>query len=491
MKVWKVVAISLLVLMVVGSAACSAGQNSALQTQVTITKGDLTVKVNGTGKAAYANDAKLAFGTAGKIEKLSIKKWDTVNKDTILAKLNTDSLELSLSQARTAEAQAQVALSQSQVALLQAQIGETQAQSAQSQAEYSLAAAQFNLDRSQAVSDIKDAITNAQWAIKVNQVNLSQAQAVGDSSAAAALNQNLLVGNIELAKQQKKLADLLAKDEYVTADDIAIYVLIGGDKYNRLSVEDVRMKQKQVEVAQNAVVQAKQNIEQTKQNTDLAKQSVEQAKRYLAQSQQNTGYIQKQITEATIVAPFSGIVAGLDVKEGDFMATPGLSTGTPIYMVDPNSLEISTEIDEIDVANVKLNQKAIINLDALPNTKFDGSVTAISVTPIVKTQNSGVVVYEVKVRFAGNPPAEAKAGMSANVDIITIEKKDILLIPNKSIKHNAQGQTVVNIVVNQKTEERQVKLGSTDGNQTEVISGLQPGDIIVKLNQTGNSKSSL
>ena len=44
----------------------------------TIAKGDLTVKVNGNGKAAYANDAKLAFGTAGKIEQLPVNKWDTV-----------------------------------------------------------------------------------------------------------------------------------------------------------------------------------------------------------------------------------------------------------------------------------------------------------------------------------------------------------------------------------------------------------------------------
>jgi multidrug efflux pump subunit AcrA (membrane-fusion protein) len=127
-----------------------------------------------------------------------------------------------------------------------------------------------------------------------------------------------------------------------------------------------------------------------------------------------------------------------------------------------------------------VNQKAAISLDALPNVRYDGIVTAISVTPIVKQINTGVVAYEVKISFVGNPPAEAKAGMTANVDIVTGEKKDVLLVPNKSIKRNAQGQTVVNVVVNQKTEERPVKLGLTDGSQTEVISGLQAGDTIVK-----------
>ena len=481
MKLRLVVVISLFVMIAISTmAGCSLGQSVSAQGQATIARGDLTVKVNGNGKAAYANDAKLAFGSAGKIDLLAVRKLDSVKKGAVLAKLNTDNLELSLTQAKTAEAQAQVALSQSQLGLTQAQIGETQARSAQSQAEYALTAAQFNLDRSQTVSDIKDAITGVQIQISTLKANLTQAQAMGDSAAISSLNQNLNAANMELAKQNKKLADLLAKDEYARSEDAATYVIIAGDKYNRLSVEDIRMKQKQVEVAQLALTQAQQSIEQSRQNTELALQSVEQTKRALVQAQQNTAYIQKQITEATLIAPFDGIVSGLDVKQGDFMATPGLSSGTPIYLVDPQSLEVSTEIDEIDVAGVKLNQKAVIGLDALPNARFEGVVTAISVTPIVKQANTGVVVYEVKVSFAGSPPPEAKAGMTANVDIVTGEKKDVLLVPNKSIKRNAQGQTVVNVVVNQKTEERPVKLGLTDGNQTEVISGLQPGDVIIK-----------
>ena len=70
--------------------------------------------------------------------------------------------------------------------------------------------------------------------------------------------------------------------------------------------------------------------------------------------------------------------------------------------------------------------------------------------------------------------------MSASADIILNQEKDVLLIPNKSIKQNAQGQTIVKVVINQQVEERQVKLGLTDGVQTEVIDGLQPGDIIIK-----------
>ena len=110
MKIERIITISLFILVLVGSTACSLGQNPTAQSQVAVSKGDLTVKVNGTGKTSYATDAKLAFDTAGKIEKLSVKKGDTVTKGTVLAELNTNSLELALAQAQTAEAQARVAL---------------------------------------------------------------------------------------------------------------------------------------------------------------------------------------------------------------------------------------------------------------------------------------------------------------------------------------------------------------------------------------------
>jgi multidrug efflux pump subunit AcrA (membrane-fusion protein) len=60
---------------------------------------------------------------------------------------------------------------------------------------------------------------------------------------------------------------------------------------------------------------------------------------------------------------------------------------------------------------------------------------------------------------------------------------------NKAIKKNAQGQAVVNVIVNQKIEERPVVLGLTDGTQTEVISGLQAGEIILKMPAGDNSNS--
>lgn len=458
MRIGRIIALSLFILfLIVESTACGLGQSASDQTQVAVSKGDLTVKVNGTGKTSYATDAKLAFSAAGKIENISVNKGDTVTKGTLLAALDTGSLKLALAQAQTAEAQERVAL--------------TTAKLNQIQAEAALTAAQFDLDRIKAVQHIKDQITDIEWTIKAAQVNLTQALSSGETSMINSLNQYISDNQKVLEIQQKKLQELLTKDEYA---GVATYE-IGGQRYDRLIVEDVQLKEQQVQIAQQTIDQVKETVEQAQLSLTQASQAVEVA--------------QKQLTDATIVAPFDGTVASLDVKQGDFITTPGLASGTPIYMVAPGSLEVNTEVDEIDVANVKVGQKAIISLDALPNTAFDGTVTAISLIPVVKSQNSGVVVYEVKVGFAEAPPVEAKSGMSASVDIVTQEKKDVTLVPNKSIKRNGQGQAVVNVVVNQKVEERVVVLGATDGAQTEIVSGLNEGEKILALANYSNTKS--
>jgi multidrug efflux pump subunit AcrA (membrane-fusion protein) len=90
-----------------------------------------------------------------------------------------------------------------------------------------------------------------------------------------------------------------------------------------------------------------------------------------------------------------------------------------------------------------------------------------------------VVAYEVKVSFAGTPPAEAKAGMTANVDIVIDARRDINIIPARAVKKDSQGNSVVDVPVNNKTEPRPIQTGLSDGINTEISGGLNVGDIII------------
>jgi HlyD family secretion protein len=489
MKFLKLLAISLCLIVLAASAACSIGQSTNTQPQAAASRGDLTVIVSGSGKTSYANDAKLAFGSAGKIEKLNIKKGDSVAKNTVLAQLETDNLKLALSEARVNEAaakaavtQARMTVTQAEIAVTLAQLDVTQAESMKTQAEASVTTAQFNLDRTQAVSDVKDDITNAEIQMKLAQMQIKDAARFSDSNEMDFWKEQMEHYSADITKYQKKLAELLAKEEYT---GIATYE-IGGQKYDRLIVEDVRIKQQQLKIAQQAVeqasqtiVKAQQNVEQAKLNTEKYLQSVEQARLTAEQAAKVVEVAQKQLDSAVILSPFDGVIAGLDVKQNDFVISAGLSAGTPIYMIEPGSLEINTEVDEIDIANVQPGQKAVITLDAVPGLQIEGKVTAISLLPVIKTQNTGVVVYEVKVGFTGDPPAWAKSGMSAGVAIVTAEKKGVVLVPSQAIKQNSQGQKTIAVLVNQKTQEKPVTPGLSGGSQTEIVSGINEGEIVL------------
>ena len=188
MKSLKIVAVSLILFILAAAAGCSTGSASSTPAQTTVTRGDINVKVSGTGKTSYAQYAQLAFGSTGKIASLNIKNGDAVTKDSVLAQLETANLELALSQAKVAESAAKAAVIDAQMAVTQTQIGVTQAQqdvtqaeSAQTQAEAALTAAQFNLDRIQAVGDIKDKLMKIQMTIAATEVNRKQANASGDN----------------------------------------------------------------------------------------------------------------------------------------------------------------------------------------------------------------------------------------------------------------------------------------------------------------------
>jgi multidrug efflux pump subunit AcrA (membrane-fusion protein) len=107
--------------------------------------------------------------------------------------------------------------------------------------------------------------------------------------------------------------------------------------------------------------------------------------------------------------------------------------------------------------------------------------------PVANPQNSGVVVYEVKIGFASPSPPEVKPGMSATVDIIIAEYQGVVLIPSRAIKEDNQGNSMVDVMVNQKIETRKVKPGISDGVNTQITSGINDGDTVVIVRNTKSS----
>lgn len=149
---------------------------------------------------------------------------------------------------------------------------------------------------------------------------------------------------------------------------------------------------------------------------DSAQLTVDKSQSTIDQAQKNLDLAQKQLNDATIVAPFDGVVATLDVKEGDIVAAPSQSQKPTIYLIDLTAMELNIYVNELDVPKVKVGQKAVIGVDAFPNAKLEGKVAAISPVPSVQGK---IVDYEVKIAFSVPQATEIRVGMNAIAEIAT------------------------------------------------------------------------
>jgi HlyD family secretion protein len=176
-----------------------------------------------------------------------------------------------------------------------------------------------------------------------------------------------------------------------------------------------------------------------------------------------------------ITAPFDGVVTSVDVEEGDIIPASGMSQVTIVHLIDPTSMELSVDLDEIDIPDVRLNQRAVIEVDALPDVQLEGRVISISPLPTVE---AGVVLYNVKIGFDVPWGSGLKVGMSATADIITDERSSVLLVPDRAIKQDEEGNTIVWVMVDEEVEVRPIVIGISDGFQTEIIDGLDEGEMV-------------
>jgi HlyD family secretion protein len=135
-----------------------------------------------------------------------------------------------------------------------------------------------------------------------------------------------------------------------------------------------------------------------------------------------------RLDDSTLVAPFDGIVTAVHVSPGEW------ATGRAVDLVDPGSLEVVLDMDEVDIGSIAMGQPSVITLETWPDQEFAGKVTAIA--PKAQTQ-SEIVTYQVHIRFApeGMP---IRAGMTANATLTTDERQDVLLVPNRAITVDRQ-----------------------------------------------------
>lgn len=176
---------------------------------------------------------------------------------------------------------------------------------------------------------------------------------------------------------------------------------------------------------------------------------------------------------AVLVTPIAGIITRIDTPVAGINITPAIAVFT---VSDPQSIYFSANIDEMDIAQIRLNQKAKVVLDGFSDQEFEGAIAQIDFTS-VKTSGGGTA-FPVKIPLHQNQELQFKVGMNGNIEIALEEKKDILVIPVSAVMEKKEKRSVW-LVENNKAVEKEVKIGLETDEKVEILAGLKEGDQII------------
>lgn len=197
----------------------------------------------------------------------------------------------------------------------------------------------------------------------------------------------------------------------------------------------------------------------------------------------------------TIVAPASGTISDLMLAPEVILSASSTTSNTSgativsaqtIGKISNSSGQLTATITltEIDIVNVKANQKATLTLDAYPDNTFTGKVLAVNTSGSV---SSGVTSYPVTI-LLDPTTIDIYPNMAVNAQIITNFVTDVILVPSTAISTN-NGQSTVQRVKSGKVEVVTVKVGDANDSQMVIVSGINEGDEVVTATITSATNS--
>lgn len=439
-----------LIVLVLGAillSACGAQANSTAQTTAERTaaaqRGTIRASVSASGKIDPAGKVSLNFGTPGTVQDVLVNEGDTVKQGDVIAQLDTDNLELAVKQAEQALATQKLVYTQtisptaSDVAAAEAAIGSASSNLKQlgSPDEIALQIARLQAD---SANESKRQV-QLQWdqisdkpfgGIQRDILQSQMAQAVMAAQIAELQYDNVKRGGTDAQKA--------AARAQVSQTQAQLQKLLGDDRTRALAAAQVK---------------------QAELNLDAAKQ---------------------RLKDAVLTSPIAGTISELNVKVGEQVGTGALR---PAAMVaDLSSFHIDLGIDENSIGALKEEQPVVITIDALPDQQLTGRVDYLAPTA---TDTGGVVTYKVIIGL-DKTDQPVRGGMSANADVITEVRDNVLVVPNWTIRIDRQtGKAYVYVQRGDKVEEIEIVTGLRNANESEVVSGLNEGDVLVVPQKSG------
>lgn len=194
---------------------------------------------------------------------------------------------------------------------------------------------------------------------------------------------------------------------------------------------------------------------------------------------------QDRLDKTRIYAPISGRVVRLNVEEGEtvMMGTMNNPGTVIITLADLSAMQARVDVDESDVVNLKIGQRADVTLDAMPDTTFTAKVRSISYMPSASIVSSaeGVTDFEVVLDIVELDLAQ-RPGMSVSADITTAKRDSVVVCPLQAIgRREVEGRTSQTVFILEDDHAKLIVIetGISDGRSVEIIEGLDEGQTVI------------
>ncbi len=381
----------------------------------------IPVTLSLTANIGSLKSAVIYSKTAGYLETVTVRPGDPVRAGQVVAVVDHAQLDAQVAQAQATALAAQNGIQTAKVAVATAHAQYLNAVAGRQNADAQMANAKAGVVK--AAAQLKDAqVTEARMATLVKQ------------GAAA----------------QQSLDDMTAQVQSAQAT--------------------LDASKAQVNVAEAQVAQADAQVAAAKQQEASAVTQVQTQQAQAASQQAALQNARLAVANATITAPFDGIVVSRSLDTGAYV-TPG--TSTPILLLaDLDQTDVVVNVTEVQIAAIRRGARVQVKVDAYPGRAFEGTVSRIAGGADQATRT-----IQVEIDIA-NPGHLLRPGMYATAQLSAGEDKDVLVVPLGALV-TVGTQHFVWVVKDDKVSRREVTVGRATGEVVEVTAGLTEGDQIV------------
>jgi HlyD family secretion protein len=460
---------------------------------------DVTLKISANGSVLPGQTVNLSPKNSGRVAQIFVEQGDIVRQGQKIALMeNAD--------ARAQLLQAQASVRQAEANLAKSKNGNRPEEIVQAQARLDSARASLlklkNGNRTQEVAQVQFKLAAAKSSLAQSRSNgprltqQSQAQVV-----AAASKQNLAQRKLQRFQQlfkdgaisQDRLDEATADYQTATANYLEVQQRLEqvqntasqeiAQKQATVSELEQSLQQQQVGSRSEDVTKAEADVRQAE--ADLLEKKNGSRPEEIAQYQAALEIAQAQVMsaqvllrESLIIAPFDGIITQRYANVGAFV-TPtttaskeGQATSTSVVAI-ARDLEVKAKVPEVDIGKVRVGQNVEINADAYAEEKFQGAVKIVAPEAVVE-QN--VTAFDVRITIDNDRAGKLKSGMNVNVSFVGEAVPTALMVPTVAIVRYKGKDGVLLPGKDSQPEFKEVTLGFTVRDKTQVTSGIKSGD---------------